>query len=161
MPFLAVRSQLPLTWFQNIGLVSPTTVPFTSVPLGKTTFQITTSVGRSLQTYDLRRGLQLVFLSRPQCPDTITTTCAYRDFLPRLLQMLMTNQSIRSLVLSYIACPIYSPVKCNFHLVTACPLCHSRSLTAWSRISPPLAAKISVPENAPRSLAFQALPTAL
>jgi U3 small nucleolar RNA-associated protein 21 len=59
--------------------VSPTSVPFTSAPLGKTTFQITTSVGRSLQTYDLRRGLQLVFLSRPQCPETITATCAYRD----------------------------------------------------------------------------------
>ena len=59
--------------------MSPTSVPFTSVPLGKTTFQITTSIGRSLQTYDLRRGLQLVFLSRPQCPETITATCAYRD----------------------------------------------------------------------------------
>ena len=49
------------------------------MPLGKTTFQITTSAGRSLQTYDLRRGLQLVFLSRPQCPENITATCAYRD----------------------------------------------------------------------------------
>jgi len=65
--------------FRTIGLVSPTAVPFTSVPLGKTTFQITTSVGRSLQTYDLRRGLNLVFLSSPLCPETITTTCAYRD----------------------------------------------------------------------------------
>ena len=64
---------------QTIGLVSPTAVPFTSVPLGKTTFQITTSVGRSLQTYDLRRGLNLVFLSSPLCPETITATCAYRD----------------------------------------------------------------------------------
>ena len=59
--------------------MSPTAVPFTSVPLGKTTFQITTSVGRSLQTYDLRRGLNLVFLGRPQCPHTITATYAYRD----------------------------------------------------------------------------------
>jgi U3 small nucleolar RNA-associated protein 21 len=49
------------------------------VPLGKTTFQITTSTGNSLQTYDLRRGLNLVFLSRPQCPSAITTTHAYRD----------------------------------------------------------------------------------
>ncbi|KAK5957087.1 rRNA-processing protein utp21 [Knufia fluminis] len=65
--------------FRTIGLVSPTPVPFTSVPLGKTTFQITTSVGRSLQTYDLRRGLNLVFLSSPLCPETITATCAYRD----------------------------------------------------------------------------------
>lgn len=59
--------------------MSPTAVPFTSVPLGKTTFQITTSVGRSLQTYDLRRGLNLVFLSSPLCPGNITATCAYRD----------------------------------------------------------------------------------
>lgn len=49
------------------------------MPLGKTTFQITTSVGRSLQTYDLRRGLNVVFLSHPLCPETITSTCAYRD----------------------------------------------------------------------------------
>lgn len=47
--------------------------------MGKTTFQITTSVGRSLQTYDLRRGLNLVFLSNPLCPETITATFAYRD----------------------------------------------------------------------------------
>ncbi|RMZ86637.1 hypothetical protein DV736_g6135, partial [Chaetothyriales sp. CBS 134916] len=65
--------------FRTIGLVSPTPVPFTVTGLGKTTWQVTTSVGRSLQTYDLRRGLQLVFLSRPQCPDTITAICAYRD----------------------------------------------------------------------------------
>ncbi|KAI5310753.1 hypothetical protein KEM55_002591 [Ascosphaera atra] len=65
--------------FRTIGLVSPTTVPFTSIPLGKTTFQITTSVGRSLQTYDLRRGLSLVFLSRPQTPAVITATCAWKD----------------------------------------------------------------------------------
>ncbi|KIY00840.1 uncharacterized protein Z520_03506 [Fonsecaea multimorphosa CBS 102226] len=65
--------------FRTLGLVSPTTVPFTSVPLGKITFQITTSVGETLHTYDLRRGLNLVFLTRPQCPATITATYAYRD----------------------------------------------------------------------------------
>ncbi|PGH32144.1 U3 small nucleolar RNA-associated protein 21 [[Emmonsia] crescens] len=65
--------------FRTLGLVSPTTVPFTSVPLGKTTFQITTSVGRSLQTYDLRRGLSLVFLTRPQTPAVITAICAWKD----------------------------------------------------------------------------------
>ncbi|KEF59680.1 uncharacterized protein A1O9_04526 [Exophiala aquamarina CBS 119918] len=65
--------------FRTIGLVSPTSVPFTTVPLGKTTFQITTSIGTSLQTYDLRRGLNLVFLSRPHCPRPITATVAYRD----------------------------------------------------------------------------------
>ncbi|KAI9790853.1 MAG: hypothetical protein M1835_000703 [Candelina submexicana] len=65
--------------FRTIGLVSPTEVPFTSVPLGKTTFQVTTSVGRCLQTYDLRKGLNLVFLSRPQTPELITATAAWKD----------------------------------------------------------------------------------
>ena len=65
--------------YRTLGLVSPTTVPFTSVPLGKTTFQITTSVGRSLQTYDLRKGLNLVFITRPQTPELITATKAWKD----------------------------------------------------------------------------------
>ncbi|EMC92653.1 hypothetical protein BAUCODRAFT_37557 [Baudoinia panamericana UAMH 10762] len=67
--------------YRTIGLVSPTTVPFTAVPLGKTTFQITTSVGRSLQTYDLRRGLNLVFITRPQTPGPITASIAWKDKL--------------------------------------------------------------------------------
>lgn len=54
-------------------------MPFTSVRLGKGTFQITTSVGKSLHTYDLRRGLNLVFLSRPQTPEPITATYAWKD----------------------------------------------------------------------------------
>ncbi|KAI9695254.1 MAG: hypothetical protein M1820_008773 [Bogoriella megaspora] len=65
--------------FRTIGLISPTAVPFTSLPLGKTTFQITTSVGRSLQTYDLRRGLNLVFITRPQTPEPITATRAWQE----------------------------------------------------------------------------------
>lgn len=65
--------------YRTIGLVSPTAVPFTSVPLGKTTFQITTSVGRSLQTYDLRKGLNLVFITRPQTPETITASASWKD----------------------------------------------------------------------------------
>ena len=65
--------------YRTVGLVSPTSVPFTSVPLGKTTFQITTSVGRSLQTYDLRRGLNLVFITRPQTPELITASVAWKD----------------------------------------------------------------------------------
>lgn len=65
--------------FRTVGLVSPTTVPFTSIPLGKTTFQITTSVGRSLQTYDLKRGLNLVFITRPQAPADITATYAWKE----------------------------------------------------------------------------------
>ena len=62
-----------------IGLVSPTSVPFTSLSLGKTTFQITTSVGRCLHTYDLLKGLNLVFLTRPQTPGDITATIAWKD----------------------------------------------------------------------------------
>ncbi|KAI1450333.1 WD domain-containing protein [Annulohypoxylon stygium] len=65
--------------YRTIGLVSPTNVPFTTVPLGNTTFQVTTSIGRSLQTYDLKRGLNLVFMTRPQTPTTITATCAWRQ----------------------------------------------------------------------------------
>lgn len=64
---------------KTLGLVSPTPVPFTSVRLGKSTFQVTTSVGHSLQTYDLRRGLNLIFLSRPQTPEIITATYAWQD----------------------------------------------------------------------------------
>ncbi|KAK4163245.1 Utp21 specific WD40 associated putative domain-containing protein [Cladorrhinum sp. PSN259] len=65
--------------FRTIGLVSPTSVPFASIPLGKTTFQITTSVGRALQTYDLKRGLNLVFVTRPQTPADITATYAWKE----------------------------------------------------------------------------------
>jgi U3 small nucleolar RNA-associated protein 21 len=54
-------------------------VPFTSIPLGKSSFQITTSVGRCLQTYDLTRGLNLVFITRPQTPAEITATTAWKD----------------------------------------------------------------------------------
>jgi U3 small nucleolar RNA-associated protein 21 len=67
-----------LTLHKTVGLVSPTSVPFTSLPLGKTTFQITTSVGRSLQTYDLKRGLNLVFITRPQTPEEISATVAWK-----------------------------------------------------------------------------------
>lgn len=47
--------------------------------MGKTTFQITTSVGRALQTYDLKRGLNLVFVTRPQTPSEITATRAWKE----------------------------------------------------------------------------------
>lgn len=59
--------------------MSPTSVPFTSAPFGKTTFQVTTSAGRQVQTYDIRNGLNLVFLSSPQTPHAITATYAYKD----------------------------------------------------------------------------------
>ncbi|KAG9815226.1 hypothetical protein KCU63_g19577, partial [Aureobasidium melanogenum] len=67
--------------YRTVGLVSPTVVPFTSIALGKTTFQLTTSVGRSLQTYDLRRGLNLVFITRPQTPEFITASIAHKDLV--------------------------------------------------------------------------------
>ncbi|KAK1911611.1 hypothetical protein P3342_012913 [Pyrenophora teres f. teres] len=44
-----VRQSKIFAPFRTVGLVSPTNVPFTSLPLGKTTFQITTSVGRSFR----------------------------------------------------------------------------------------------------------------
>ncbi|KAL8895275.1 MAG: hypothetical protein Q9192_003739 [Flavoplaca navasiana] len=65
--------------FRTLGLVSPTPVPFTALPLGKTTFQITTSVGQCLHTYDLRRGLNLLFITRPQTPALITATVAWKE----------------------------------------------------------------------------------
>ncbi|KAL4974350.1 Utp21 specific WD40 associated putative domain-containing protein [Aspergillus desertorum] len=67
--------------FRTLGLVSPTSVPFTCTRLGKAAFQITTSVGRCLHTYDLRQGLKLVFISRPQTPRDITATLAWQDKL--------------------------------------------------------------------------------
>ncbi|CBX99958.1 hypothetical protein IAQ61_002826 [Plenodomus lingam] len=73
-----VRQSKIFAPFRTVGLVSPTSVPFTSLPLGKTTFQFTTSVGRSLQTYDLKRGLNLVFITRPQTPEDITATLAWK-----------------------------------------------------------------------------------
>ncbi|OCL13026.1 Utp21-domain-containing protein [Glonium stellatum] len=65
--------------FRTVGLVSPTEVPFTTLPLGKTTFQITTSVGRCLQTYDLKKGLNLVFITRPQTPECVTASAAWKS----------------------------------------------------------------------------------
>ncbi|KAI2477237.1 WD repeat containing protein 36 [Pyrenophora tritici-repentis] len=76
-----VRQSKIFAPFRTVGLVSPTNVPFTSLPLGKTTFQITTSVGRSLQTYDLKRGLNLVFITRPQTPEDITATLAWKKLV--------------------------------------------------------------------------------
>ncbi|KAF2133259.1 Utp21-domain-containing protein [Dothidotthia symphoricarpi CBS 119687] len=73
-----VRQSKIFAPFRTVGLVSPTNVPFTSIPLGKTTFQITTSVGRSLQTYDLKRGLNLIFITRPQTPEDISATVAWK-----------------------------------------------------------------------------------
>ncbi|KIW08096.1 uncharacterized protein PV09_01034 [Verruconis gallopava] len=75
----AKRSSRIFAPFRTIGLISPTDVPFSIDPRGKTTFNITTSVGRSLQTYDLRRGLHLIFITRPQTPERITAIANYKD----------------------------------------------------------------------------------
>lgn len=76
--YLIHESQLDL-FYKALGLVSPTSISFTSVRLGKSTFQVTTSIGRSLQTYDLRKGLNLVFVTRPETPEIITATFAWQD----------------------------------------------------------------------------------
>jgi U3 small nucleolar RNA-associated protein 21 len=78
-PKKSLRASRIFTPFRTIGLVSSTSVPFTSIPLGKSSFQITTSVGDSLQTYDLKRGLNLVFITRPQTPEDVTATIAWKD----------------------------------------------------------------------------------
>ncbi|MCJ1351394.1 MAG: hypothetical protein MMC33_001378 [Icmadophila ericetorum] len=75
----APESSRIFTPYRTLGLVSSTGVPFTSIALGKTTFQITTSVGRCLHTYDLRKGLTLTFITRPQTPTSITATSAWKD----------------------------------------------------------------------------------
>ncbi|KAH8689791.1 putative snoRNA binding protein [Talaromyces proteolyticus] len=67
--------------FRTIGLVSPTSVPFTSVRLGKSTYQITTSIGNVLHTYDLKKGLGLVFASQPRTPKPITATFAWKNVI--------------------------------------------------------------------------------
>ena len=56
-------------------------MPFTTVSLGKTTFQISTSTGKSLQTYDLRKGLNLIFITKPSTPELITASVAWKDVL--------------------------------------------------------------------------------
>ncbi|KAL3454924.1 Utp21 specific WD40 associated putative domain-containing protein [Aspergillus heterothallicus] len=65
--------------FRTLGLVSPTSVPFTCARLGKANYQVTTSVGRCLHTYDIQHGLKLVFVSRPQTPEHITASFAWQD----------------------------------------------------------------------------------
>jgi U3 small nucleolar RNA-associated protein 21 len=49
------------------------------VARGNSTYQITTSVGRALHTYDLKRGLNLVFATKPQTPASITATFAWKE----------------------------------------------------------------------------------
>lgn len=59
--------------------MSPTHIPFVTRPLGKSSFHLTTTTGRSLQTYDLRSGLRLVFVSRPQTPGPITAIASWGE----------------------------------------------------------------------------------
>ena len=52
-------------------------MPFSILPLGNT-FQITTALERTVQTYDVRR-LNLLFASSPPTPGTIARVAAHRD----------------------------------------------------------------------------------
>ena len=52
-------------------------IPFSILPLGKT-FQLTTALSNTIQTYDVRR-LNLVFASSPPTPGTICRIAAHRD----------------------------------------------------------------------------------
>lgn len=70
------------------------------------------------------------------------TTCVYRDFLPKLSQMLTTNQSIRFQVLNYIAYLIYSLAKYSCHQEKAFRLCRSRFSRGWSLPYLPLGERI-------------------
>lgn len=63
---------------QSIGHVTKGNVPFTSIPLGDATYQITTAVGTTFQTYDFRK-LTLVFVSSPQTPSPIQRLLAWKD----------------------------------------------------------------------------------
>ncbi|KAG0135859.1 hypothetical protein HOY82DRAFT_498741 [Tuber indicum] len=66
--------------FRAIGHVTSTSVPpvpFSILPLGKT-FQLTTALSNTIQTYDVRR-LNLVFVSSPPTPGIIRRAVAHRD----------------------------------------------------------------------------------
>ncbi|RPB04100.1 Utp21-domain-containing protein [Choiromyces venosus 120613-1] len=66
--------------FRAIGHITSTSAPptpFSILPLGKT-FQLTTALSNTIQTYDVRR-LNLVFASSPPTPGTICRVVAHRD----------------------------------------------------------------------------------
>lgn len=59
----------------------PTSVPFTIASVGKFDFHVNTSIGRALHTYDLSRGLNLIFITRPLTPHDITASVAWKNQL--------------------------------------------------------------------------------
>ncbi|PWW72359.1 Utp21-domain-containing protein [Tuber magnatum] len=66
--------------FRAIGHITSTSAPptpFSILPLGKT-FQLTTALSNTIQTYDVRR-LNLVFASSPPTPGDIRRVVAHRD----------------------------------------------------------------------------------
>ncbi|CUS07564.1 unnamed protein product [Tuber aestivum] len=66
--------------FRAIGHITSTSAPptpFSILPLGKT-FQLTTVLSNTIQTYDVRR-LNLVFASSPPTPGDIRRIVAHRD----------------------------------------------------------------------------------
>lgn len=61
---------------QAIGHIT-SSVPFSILPLGNT-FQVTTALEYTVQTYDVRK-LNLIFVSSPSTPGIITQVVAYKD----------------------------------------------------------------------------------
>ncbi|KAF8251672.1 Utp21-domain-containing protein [Wilcoxina mikolae CBS 423.85] len=62
--------------FRAIGHIT-SSVPFSILPLGNT-FQVTTALESTVQTYDVRK-LNLLFVSSPPTPGLITRVVAYKD----------------------------------------------------------------------------------
>ncbi|OAA68973.1 WD repeat containing protein 36 [Cordyceps fumosorosea ARSEF 2679] len=69
----------PLAKRQRVAAPAPTSKARANVSRIFAPFRITTSVGRALQTYDLKRGLNLVFVTRPETPAVITATFAWKE----------------------------------------------------------------------------------
>ncbi|KAJ2903472.1 Utp21-domain-containing protein [Zalerion maritima] len=74
---IATPEKLTKPSSQTLGLVSPTDVPFTYNPV---TTQITTSVGRALLTYSLTRGLNRLWITKPETPSQITASTSWAKY---------------------------------------------------------------------------------
>ncbi|KAF8453671.1 Utp21 specific WD40 associated putative domain-containing protein [Terfezia claveryi] len=78
-PRISTHSRI-LAPYRSLGHITSPTVPFSCIPRGSQTFQITTSVGTTLQTYDIRR-LNLVFISSPATPSEIRRVVAWKEYV--------------------------------------------------------------------------------
>ncbi|KAL7276956.1 rRNA-processing protein utp21 [Rhizina undulata] len=78
-PSVPTHSRI-LAPFRSIGHItstSPPTIPFALLPKGKT-YQLTTALTDTLQTYDIRK-LNLLFVTSPPVPGTIRRVVAHKD----------------------------------------------------------------------------------